>query len=250
MKLMRIIILILVASFFYTGVAQEKNHGRVHYSRQSNFGFTENKAVDSNQITKTNSEIIGIMNFSNSNFQYILEFNDNESIFKLDDKLNLDTNDLRLSKMFGGNGVYYSNSKKEENFRQVDSFGDLFLINLGYNLNEWELLNETKKIGEFLCYKAITVKIVENRKIFKKQITAWYYPEISVPFGPIGYGGLPGLIIELSVENEATYSLQKLELNPKLKVVIAKPLKGNNVTENEYNEIGKKIFENLIKRKN
>ncbi|WP_457618548.1 GLPGLI family protein [Lutibacter sp.] len=244
-----ILIILLVTSCFFNALGQNKNQGRAYYSRQSGFSFAGNKEMDSVAIAKKDSEIMGLMNFSNGNFQYILEFTNNESKFKLEDKLNLDNNELRFARMFGGAGVYYSNVVSKESIRQVESFGDLFLISRNLNLVEWELFNETKIIGEFLCYKATTVKIVENRKVFKKEVVAWYCPEIPVPYGPIGYGKLPGLIIELSIEGEATYLLNKIELNPTIKIEIMKPIKGTKVNETEYNEIGKTIFEKMIKRK-
>jgi GLPGLI family protein len=43
-------------------------------------------------------------------------------------------------------------------------------------------------------------------------VTAWYAPDIPVRFGPIGYGGLPGLILELQNES-ATFYVTKINLN-------------------------------------
>lgn len=244
-----IIFLVLVIGFSFQLFSQEGKKGRAFYSRQNDFSFIDNNGVDSVKTINRNFDFNELINVSNKKFQYILEFNNYESVFEIDKKLDLDDNDLRLASMFGGNGIYYINIINKESFRQVESFGDLFLIKRDFNLFKWKLLNETKKIGDFLCYKAITTKIVENDKIFKKQVIAWYCPEYSIPFGPIGYGGLPGLIIELSIENEATYLLNKIEINPTQSNEIIKPIKGIEVTEREYNEIGKDLFKKMVKLK-
>ncbi|SNR82830.1 GLPGLI family protein [Lutibacter flavus] len=238
-----IITFFLILSVYSISFCQEGIEGRAYYLKQNNFQF------DKNRQTQNESEIKSTLNSLDNNFQFILEFITNESIFKLEDKLNLSDYEMRLAKMFGGRGVYYSDLDNNESIHQVESFGQLFLKARSFNEIKWKLLNETKLIGNFLCYKAITVKIVENDKIFKKQVEAWYCPEIPASFGPIGYGGLPGLIIELSIENEAIYSMNKLELNPKGKVEIMKPAKGKRVTEKEYNEIGKSLFERMKKGK-
>lgn len=231
------------------GFCQNRIEGVSNYSKQNIFQFDGNEQTQSEVVLENKTEIISTFNSLNNDFQFILEFTPNESIFKLEDKLNLSDNEMRMAKMFGGRGVYYSNLENNESIHQVESFGQLFLKVRSFDSLEWVLLNESKKIGNFLCYKATSVKIVKNRKTHTKQVVAWYCPEISAPFGPIGYGGLPGLIIELNIENEAIYSLNKLELNPNKKVKINKPIKGKKVTEKEYNEIGKSLFERIIKRK-
>jgi GLPGLI family protein len=78
---------------------------------------------------------------------------------------------------------------------------------------DWTLQNETKEINGFLCYKATSInKIVYGEKIFNHPITAWYCPKIPYRFGPNGYSGLPGLILELQVRN-VVYGASKIELN-------------------------------------
>ena len=68
-------------------------------------------------------------------------------------------------------------------------------------------------------------------------ITAWFCPEISLQFGPLGFSGLPGLILELEVYNER-YTAVKIELSPKKEVKVEKLKKGKEVTQDEFENIG------------
>ena len=67
---------------------------------------------------------------------------------------------------------------------------------------------------------------------------AWYTPELPLSFGPFGYGGLPGLIVELSYQNIKFY-VSKIVLNPKKKINIIKPVKGKKITRKEYSSLAK-----------
>lgn len=59
----------------------------------------------------------------------------------------------------------------------------------------WKIEKETKKIGQFNCKKATTYFRGRN-------YTAWFSPEIAVPFGPWKLNGLPGLILEAYDRNK------------------------------------------------
>ena len=88
---------------------------------------------------------------------------------------------------------------------------------------------------------ASTTKIVKNSKgIFEKPVIAWYAPEISLNYGPKGYGNLPGLILELQ-EGEFKYYAAKITLNPKKKININIPSKGELLTEKEFEARGEKL---------
>lgn len=76
----------------------------------------------------------------------------------------------------------------------------------------WVLHNESKKINNYLCYKATQEITIKNTKgEFKHIATAWYCPEIPYSFGPFGYGGLPGLIFELH-DKFTSFGLKSLYL--------------------------------------
>ncbi len=80
-------------------------------------------------------------------------------------------------------------------------------------INGWKLTEESKKIDGFLCYKATNVdRVVNDIKVFEHPIIAWYCPELPYNYGPIGYGNLPGLILELQVRN-TVYGALKLDFN-------------------------------------
>jgi GLPGLI family protein len=179
---------------------------------------------------------------------FLLEFNNNESFFYAK-TTNFEVEEdryFRLAKIIGGNsGEWYINLSTKEKLRKVEAFGGLFLVSSKSTNNDWKLINESKQIGNYFCHKATTYYIVKNSKgIFRHPVEVWYTSNIPVSFGPIGYGGLPGLIVELSVRN-VTYSIKEVILNPKKKLTIKKPTKGKLVTEKEFDEIGRGAMSNF-----
>lgn len=98
----------------------------------------------------------------------------------------------------------------------------------------WKMVDETKVINGKTCKKAIA------RGPLK--VEAWYAPEIPFGYGPLGYYGLPGLIVELTTPTE-TYSLRNLEYlldAPEMK----SPAKGLVVTDSEFDKIQNDYFAN------
>lgn len=83
--------------------------------------------------------------------------------------------------------------------------------------SNWILTNETKLIDNYLCYKATNIFTVNNgEKIFNHPVIAWYCPKLPYPYGPIGYGNLPGLILELQVRN-VVYGAKSIQINSNLR---------------------------------
>lgn len=76
-------------------------------------------------------------------------------------------------------------------------------------LTNWELSNEIKYIDKYRCYKASLKHPIESRK---GTVIAWFCPELPYSFGPKGYGGLPGLILEL-IDNRGVVGMKSLNFN-------------------------------------
>ena len=130
-------------------------------------------------------------------FNFTLIFDDSISLFFAEKKL---FSNNRVAKLLGLHVGYFGRIKQQSNNfiteELEEDFGE-FLVSRPYQ--KWELHDETKQIGDYLCFKATTVQTVTSPKgkVFKYDFTAWYSPQLPYKFGPAGYGNLPGLIIEL-----------------------------------------------------
>ncbi|TDU43735.1 GLPGLI family protein [Gelidibacter sediminis] len=175
-----------------------------------------------------------------NDIQFELLFNSNKSIYKLKEELDTEDISKKIAQLyFGGIYVYYADTLKEKNICQAQAYGEFFIF--PNETFKWELTKESAKISGYLCYKAKTVKIVTNDKgVFKKEVIAWYTPEIATNFGPKGYHGLPGLILELQEGNQIFYA-SNIALNTNIKIKIEKPSRGHEVSYHEFLNIGKKI---------
>ena len=196
--------------------------------------------------------------------EYTLAFNRFESVYDQVEKLEpagpAGTRGMRM-----GHGKQYTNLKDKSVIEERDLYDKEFIVTDSVRKFDWQLENETKKIGDYTCYKAThTIKVTppteeEKKEIQEKSrgtdllsmlpkkdivITAWYTPEIPVSHGPEDYWGLPGLILEVDT-NRTTILCSKLALNPKEKPEIKAPDKGKKVTQEEYFEIMRKKTEEM-----
>ena len=200
---------------------------------------------------------------------YTLTFDKTASIYKEEEKLDQSAGNhggMRFMMMGGGiSGNYYKNTQTKIAAKENEFSGKNFLIKDDLITYDWKMEQETKMIGENLCFKATTVverpvrdtnfrfgrrnsneeeKEEEPKKDVMELVivTAWYTLDIPVSHGPSDYWGLPGLILEISDDN-IQILCTKIVMNPKEKTEIAEPTKGKVVTQKEYD----KIFEEKTK---
>ena len=76
------------------------------------------------------------------------------------------------------------------------------------------------------------------------EVTAWYTMQIPVSQGPGEFWGLPGLILEVNVENTTVYC-SKIIMNPGEKATIKAPTKGKEITKDKYREVVRKKSEEM-----
>jgi GLPGLI family protein len=181
---------------------------------------------------------------------YLLTFDATKMKFELKQTMNLDDVNLDFAKAFSGcSGTYYY-SKGTPYFYNKPKNNEFTKSIVEYkSFNDWQLTNETKLIGKFLCYKATGFKTVKNIKgLFKNPVTAWYCPKIPVPFGPIGYGNLPGIILELQIK-EIVYGATKISLNSGGISKLDFSSKETIISEDELNNRIRTQHEDFIKNK-
>ena len=106
--------------------------------------------------------------------------------------------------------------------------GRTFLISGDRPEYSWRLGTEQR---EFLGYMVQQATAVHDGA----EIEAWFTPQIPVQAGPGAYGGLPGLILVLSVDGgHLLYSATEVNLEGPGDVAIAPPTEGEMVTREEY----------------
>jgi GLPGLI family protein len=199
----------------------------------------------------------------------VLRFNQIESLYKEEEKLGAPGQGR--GGRFGGMmssftaGPKYKNTKEGVVLEETEFFGKKFLISEEVGRPDWKLEAETKKIGNYTCYKATYLK-KENALSFSSfarrgraanqpdspekdtlqmvLVTAWYAPQIPVSQGPGEFWGLPGLILEVK-SGTTTLLCTEIRMNPTEKIVIKKPTKGKQVTRQEYTKIVTKKMSEL-----
>ncbi len=243
MKKYRIVLLILIVSL-NLGFSQNHKKGVVIYSVKpipivKLDEKLKNKDIEMYRFFKKSQEKI---EKASQFIEYKLKFNNKNSLFFINEILENDY----------GNGARYFDIGKIYTFsnariHEKTQYGSKFLITSNLSNVKWKITNKTKLIGKYECFKATTIKKISNLKgTFYRNISAWYCPEIPIPFGPMGYGNLPGLIMELDIDKMGIYTMKEIILNTKDKIVINKPTKGKIVTEKEFDKIGMKIHQNRL----
>lgn len=112
------------------------------------------------------------------------------------------------------NEEWYQSAKKREAYNLVSIKNKDYVVNYRQKTKNWELFDETKNIDGYKCYKATRIDSLKRKgKIMN--IEAWFTPDIPVPYGPVGNGGLPGLIMQLNRGNKFIYTADKIILNKK-----------------------------------
>ena len=191
---------------------------------------------------------------------YVLTFNMQESMFL--EKVKIDAISGATDSWGGyfSRGDQYKNVKENALIQSQEFYGKRFLVKDALYKIDWKLGTETKKIGDYTCYKAkafvpivelnwynfswsdLNEDATEKEKTAEEKLTvveAWYTPQIPVAQGPAEFWGLPGLILEVSVQN-TTLLCSEIEINPKEKVTIIAPDKGEETTKNDYVSIVRK----------
>lgn len=99
---------------------------------------------------------------------------------------------------------YFDN---ENLFFRDNYYDELLLVKEAEPTQKWTLLNESKDISGFSVHKATT-------QYRGRKYTAWYTPEIPLPYGPWKFNGLPGLILEVYDQDKIFYlSAKRININ-------------------------------------
>jgi len=265
---------VLISSFLLMGFLAKGQEfkGKADYfsKRIQSKKIEANKATGEKQMSPEMDKAFQEAMKKASEKQYTLSFSKAECLYEEVEQLEKPeaqaTGGVSIKIAFSGEGKKYLNLKENKSITEDEIFGKEFLIVGPLEKPDWKLVNETKKIGEYNCFKAeLIIQVTEKQKeeykeflkkeeskpsLFKmeepkdKTIVAWYTPEIPVSFGPKNYWGLPGLILEIN-EEESIILCSKVTLSTKEKSKIKVPNTGEKVTQKKFDEIQKKKMDSM-----
>ena len=204
--------------FFFlitTGVFSQNLDAIGTYKKISYHNF-DKMLASQKQKDESMTKKINAVNEIVNELKYELIIKDSLAEYKELKKLKNDINNqsLNIARVFSGyKGPYYFNLNNNNILREKGKY----LISKNLKDIKWNLSKESKIINGYKCYKATTTITVQGRRgVFERSVVAYYTPEINIPVGPDGFGGLPGLIIKLE-NNKVITILEKFNLNKKIK---------------------------------
>ena len=160
---MRTFIISFVALLTITAYSQQSFQGKAIYKSKT----TMNMDFGGGQLSEDQKKRIAERMKGFLEKTYILNFNNTASTYEEEESLG--TPGQGRGGRFAGfmssfsGGLKYKNTKDEEVLEETEFFGKKFLISEESTKPLWVLGSETKKIGNYTCFKAtLTKKINPN----------------------------------------------------------------------------------------
>lgn len=160
------------------------------------------------------------------------------------------------------NEVTYVDFAKASRTEQREIMEKSYVVTDTLEKLQWKLSEETKPILNFTARKATATTVnqrpritMENGQMKREmaadtaKVVAWYTTDVPVPAGPAYAGQLPGLILELDVNNGQTVT-RAIEFSPKVSAgKIKEPNDGKKLTAAEFAKERDKLLEEMRKNR-
>jgi len=221
--------ILLGLSIVAVGGISAQNQGEIVYTTKINL----HAELPDNE----NSEMLKSMIPEFETVQNVLLYTSDESLYKpmsrneLEEEGEIEEEEREIKikiEMDSPETSIYTNIREGISVEQRDLMGKMFLITDTLKQSDWKITGEEKTLAGFVCQKA---QLITD----KDTIIVWFTPQVAISTGPNGLGGLPGLIINVSM-NHGNYTIHassiiKREIGKK---EIKAPKKGKKITNDEF----------------
>ena len=158
---MKKIFLAVLSLTTFMATAQKDFQGMAVYeSKTSTSEFAKNFDGNKDMTPEMKNQIMERMKkmFEKT---FVLNFDKSASIYKEEEKLDAPGQQgggRMMASFMGGGGTYFKNVKEKQYTVDKEVFGKEFLIKDSLPNLKWVLSDESKKIGDYTCFKATAVK--------------------------------------------------------------------------------------------
>ncbi len=184
MKKALLIFIAVTVSYFKAGAQQFIDKGVIEFEVKTNVKKTIGNGMWADMLKENMPQFkTGYYQFSFNGNKSIYTFNRWEEgpkvpeFLRKDDEQNIYFFDHAANKMYQQKAIVGSNFMVEDSIPQIN----------------WRLTNESRVIAGFNCRKAVG-KIMDSVYVF-----AFYTEEILISGGPCSIGGLPGMILGMTI---------------------------------------------------
>ncbi len=137
----------------------------------------------------------------------------------------------------GGDDQSYKDYAAQKMIQQREMGPKKYIIEDSFPHQSWKLEPDTQRIRGFLCKKATTTAKAGGAVI------AWYTENIQSPSGPEVYGGLPGLILQLNINDaEMVYMAVEVDTKGSDKGLVKAPTDGKKITRAAFQKMMEEQF--------
>jgi GLPGLI family protein len=227
-------LLVMVLCGLWSFISNQAEEGIITYSTKIN--MHKNLPEERAELKKIIPEFNTIKN--------VLLFSPTESLYKglIEEENPFDqpAGGTRMVMRTAGSNETYLDRNELTVIQLREFMGKRYLIKREQNRIPWKLENDTKEIQGYAC-KSASYTDENNRKI-----KAWYTEDIRIPLGPESFQGLPGLILEITVnEDDMVIRAEKIEWRALKKNELKAPKGGQEVTDEEYRVLLEEQMKNM-----
>ncbi len=238
---MKNIIYTIIVLFFFAPSAQaQEMQGLITYNRKTDYISIMSKLPHISQ-EEVDRMSLTWGNWNSKGRDYELSFKGDKSLYKLREKETTEGYSWKPDKF-----ILTRDYKTNQKFDIIETLGKVYLIEEEIPKTKWKILNEIKEVAGYLCMKAETKNLVKGQTIH-----AWFADGINFMGGPEGYGGLPGTILELDI-NDGDAIITATEVNiemPEVSTALPKKVKGKKIAQSDLDVIVKKYIDETIEGK-
>lgn len=219
-------ILFILSAFFCTQIGFAQSNGKVTY---------EDK-IDLHRDLPPDREDFKDMIPQYNTSKWELTYSGDKSIYQLFKETELtgtNANQSGYRMRFGReNRTVYKDIADDVLIDSRDFMQKQFLIKGFTTTTKWKIGKKQKEIMGYHCLEA------SHRVDSATMVTAWFTPQIATSTGPLDYHGLPGLILQIDInDGQRTITSTEIKLDSVDTSIIIAPTKGKEITQEEFEKL-------------
>ena len=220
----------LVSGLGISSIAQDAPGGTIKYQRIANFSVEAEGEYAKFKKTLPKSRTTNfILYYSKEAYQFVENSKENEALTDMMKKA------MYFAGTWGNPQVklmkYYHNPHKKIQIRQTEFMTRLFREELDMEKIKWKMGAASKEILGYTCMQAET-------DLDGKKILAWFTPDIPISAGPERYYGLPGLILEVNInQGQVVWLANLIDTTTPQEDLLADSKDGKKVKPVQYKKI-------------